>query len=143
VNDLEIARGMVLGFLDSAGIDTYEAAAGDDVWLFRRGSARGHLALIEDREEPEWSRIYVSYAVIRVPADASAAFFRRLLELNEKFGGMCGFSIGQDGIVWLTAGRRLDGLDPGELEDLVVRTGYYADRYDDVLLDEFGRDLAC
>jgi hypothetical protein len=133
---------MIQSFLQTAGIDTFEARIDEDVWLFRRGSAGGHIALIDDPEQPEWSRLYVSYAVMRVPLEQAAAFYRRLLELNDHFGGLCSFSVDASDVVWLNAGRRLEGLDVNELEDLVMRTGYYADRYDDLLLDEFGREHA-
>lgn len=133
---------MIESFLQSAGIDSYEARIDEDVWLFRRGSAGGHLALIEDQDEPDWSRLYISYAIMRVPRDQETRFYRKLLELNDHFGGTCSFSVDEQDVVWISAGRKLTGLDVSELEDLVLRTGFYADKYDDVLLDEFGREHA-
>lgn len=135
-------REMVLSFLQTQGIDTTGAAVDDDMWVFRRGSASGHIALVEDKEEPEWSRLYVSFAVMKVPLPQAAVFYRKLLEINDEFGGMCSFSVDPSDVVWLNAGRKIEGLDLPELQELVIRTGYYADRWDDLLLDEFGREYA-
>ncbi|CAN5597939.1 hypothetical protein BH24GEM3_BH24GEM3_02940 [soil metagenome] len=133
-------REMVESFLHTQGIDSFEAHVDDDMWVFRRGSASGHIALIEDEEEPEWSRLYVSFAVMKVPLSRALRFYRRLLEINDELGGTCSFSVDSTDVVWLSAGRKIEGLDLAELNELVMRTGFYADRYDDMLLDEYGRE---
>ncbi|CAN5906285.1 hypothetical protein BH23GEM7_BH23GEM7_01800 [soil metagenome] len=133
-------REMVESFLQTQGIDSFEAHVDDDMWVFRRGSASGHIALIEDEEEPEWSRLYVSFAVMKVPLSRALRFYRRLLEINDELGGTCSFSVDSTDVVWLSAGRKIEGLDLAELNELVMRTGFYADRYDDMLLDEYGRE---
>ena len=79
---------------------------------------------------------------MRVPEKAGAAFYQRLLELNHSSLGRAAFSIGDDGVVFLTSGRPVADLDPGELIDLILWTSEYADELDDQLLAEFGNGSA-
>lgn len=138
MSEIESVREMIGEFLQKQGVDATDALLEEDAWVFKRGSAAGHIVLIEDADEPQWSRVYVSYSIMKVPHAQAKTFYRRLLELNDSFGGMCSFSVDANDIVWLSAGRKTEGLDLSELEDLVMRAGFYADTYDDVLLKEFG-----
>jgi hypothetical protein len=72
-----------------------------------------------------------------VPAQNTAAFYRKLLEHNAHMGGMASFAIQADGWVVLHAGRALKGLDGGELATMVAAVGRFADQFDDQLIAEF------
>ena len=102
-----------------------------------RGSATGFVSVVKDPEHPE-SLVVVRLSLMRVPATAGAAFYERLLDLNHASLGRAAFSIDSDGVVFLTAGRPVTDLDPGELIDLILWTSEYADELDDELLAEFG-----
>ena len=56
----------------------------------------------------------------------------RLLGLNHDFLGRAAFSVAKGGIVFLTAGRPVEDLDPGEIIDLILWTSEQADHFDDV-----------
>jgi hypothetical protein len=63
--------------------------------------------------------------------------FRRLLELNA--GTVTGAAFGlRDGDVVLCAERTTVDLDPSEVLDTIRRVEDFADRYDDLLVAEFG-----
>ncbi len=101
-----------------------------------RGSAAGSVAVLQDPEHPE-NIVVVRLSIMRVPEAAGAAFHERLLELNHASLGRAALSI-DDGVVFLTSGRPVEDLDPGELIDLILWTSEYADDLDDQLLAEFG-----
>jgi hypothetical protein len=128
--------------LDSIGIDSYDARQDRNCWRIQCGSAIGEINLVMDSEDLEASLVCVRYRIMRVPLGAALPFYRRLLELNDSFVGVKSFTVDGNNLVWLTAGRMMRGMDKGELAELVTRTSHYADHYDDVLLDEFGRDCA-
>ena len=102
-----------------------------------RGSATGSVRVVKEPEHQE-SLVVVRLSLMRVPEKAGAAFYQRLLELNHASLGRAAFSIGDDGVVFLTSGRPVADLDPGELIDLILWTSEYADELDDQLLAEFG-----
>ena len=72
-----------------------------------------------------------------VPAENTAAFYRKLLEHNSHMGGMASFAIQPDGWVVLHSGRAVKGLDAGELRTMIAAVGRFADQYDDQLIAEF------
>ena len=72
-----------------------------------------------------------------VPAEHTAAFYRKLLEHNAHMGGMASFAIQPDGWVILHAGRALKGMDANEFANMVAGVGRFADQFDDQLIQEF------
>ena len=102
-----------------------------------RGSATGSVRVVKDPGHSE-SLVVVRLSIMKVPEAASGVFYERLLELNHASLGRAAFSVDDDGVVFLTAGRPVTDLDPGELIDLILWTSEYADELDDRLLAEFG-----
>jgi hypothetical protein len=109
---------------------------------FRRGSAAGTASFVEDVEEPGEFEFQVEMRVMRVPSGRESRCFQRLLELNHDLRGRAAFSLDPDGIVSLLAARPVRDLDPSEVVDLILWTSAQADRFDDVLLREFGYEHA-
>ena len=105
-----------------------------------RGSATGSVRVVKDPEHAE-DLVVVRLSLMRVPEAAGAAFYERLLELNHASLGRAALSI-DEGVVFLTSGRPVEDLDPGELIDLILWTSEYADNLDDELLAEFGSENA-
>ncbi|HSM04979.1 MAG TPA: YbjN domain-containing protein [Longimicrobiales bacterium] len=102
-----------------------------------RGSARGHVGVIRDPSEPAQLLLIVRMEVMRVPATARDAFHQELLSLNHGLLGRASFSVGDDGRVFLSAGRPVEDLDPSEVVDLLLWTSQQADRFDDLLIQAF------
>ena len=109
---------------------------------FKRGSANGTVTIGPQKDDPAEFELRVQMSVMRVPKTRETDLFRRLLQLNDQFHGRAAFSLAQDGNVHLNSARPIQDLDPSEVVDLVLWTSALADRFDDVLLTEFGRELA-
>jgi hypothetical protein len=122
------------------GLEDGTLAAGFEEPL-QRGSATGSVCVVKDPEHHE-ILVVVRLSLMTVPETATAAFYERLLELNHASLGRAAFSIDADGVVFLTAGRPVSDLDPGELIDLILWTSEYADELDDELIAEFGSENA-
>ena len=121
------------------GLEDGTLVAGFEVPI-ERASATGSVSVVQDPEHPE-SLVVVRLSLMRVPEDAGAAFYERLLELNHDSLGRAAFSI-DDGVVFAASGRPVADLDEGELIDLILWTSEYADELDDQLLAEFGEGNA-
>lgn len=103
----------------------------------RRGSAQGFVSVEEDAEDRGAHLLVVRLGIMPVPETRTDALHRHLLELNHGLRGRAAFSI-SEGFVYLTAGRPMEDLDPGEILDLVLWTAEKADRFDDELMEAFG-----
>ena len=108
----------------------------------QRGSASGFTAVVRESDDQEGLILVVRLAIMKVPEDARAAFYDRILALNHQLLGRASFSVDDEGVVYLTAGRPVEDLDPGEIIDLILWTSEQADHFDDVLLTEFGYEHA-
>ncbi len=133
--------------IDAMGGDSRVSALGDDAWAIFRGSAVGYVALIGgDQSEDDQSEgdpvVHASFPILRVPESGAEALYKRLLELNHELGALCSFSVDARGKVWLGAARFAADLDQSALRELIAQLAGLADRYDGLLLDEFGRHLA-
>jgi Putative bacterial sensory transduction regulator len=106
----------------------------------QRGSASGSASVVRDRDDPDGLVLVVRLSLMRVPEDDRGPLFQRLLDLNHELQGRAAFSVHDDGLVYLTSGRPIEDLDPGEVIDLLLWTSEQADYFDDVLLTEFGHD---
>ena len=108
----------------------------------QRGSASGFTCVEWETEDQQGLILVVRLSVMRVPEDARSGFYERILGLNHQFLGRAAFSVDDEGVVYLTAGRPVENLDPGEIIDLILWTSEQADHFDDVLLTEFGYEHA-
>ena len=106
----------------------------------QRGSASGFTCVVRDRDDPDGLVLVVRLALMRVPKGDPEPLFRRLLALNHELKGRAAFSVPGDGNVYLTSGRPIEDLDPGEIIDLLLWTSEQADHFDDMLLTEFGHE---
>lgn len=121
-------------------IEAGSLAAGFEEQI-QRGSASGLTCVVPDADDPEELLLVVRLSIMKVPSD-SAPLLTRLMAINHELRGRAAFSIHSDGIVYLTAGRPVEDLDPGEVIDLLLWTSEQADHFDDVLLTEFGYEHA-
>ena len=140
--DLERVREMIARVIDSMGGSAGEQRMTRDAWMLTKGSVAGFIVLLEDEENPADSDVLVRFRIMKVPPPRAEEFYRRLLTLNDELNGKAAFSVRQDNLVTLQAGRLAKDLDESELVDLIGRTAALADYYDDPLLNEFGREFA-
>ena len=99
-----------------------------------RGSATIGVNVLEEQ-----GVLMVFSPVMQVPLAGREAFFRKLLELSFVETSDAAFAINKDqDEVVVRSLRRLSGLDYEELEDIVATVGETADRWDDVLIRDWG-----
>jgi hypothetical protein len=135
-------RELVAKVIGSTGKDVQYTPLNENAWEIKVGTAAGYLFLSEDEKNPAETSIFVSFSIMGVPLTEESSFYRRLLEINNTLSGRSSFSVDTKDIVWLNAGRKIVDLDANELLDLILHTSRAADYYDDVLLDQFGRQYA-
>lgn len=100
----------------------------------QRGSATIGVNVLEEQ-----GVLMVFSPVMQVPMAGREAFFRKLLELSFVETSDAAFAINKDqDEVVVRSLRRLSGLDYEELEDIVATVGETADRWDDVLIRQWG-----
>lgn len=118
--------------------DGSRESAGEDQTRFRiqRGSAVVFIAVIRQARE----NILRLVAPILHGAGVTdhAALHRHLLELNLSALYQCAFAIDAAGDVVVTSDRVCRDLDRGEVKSLVDVLAYFADHYDDRLVEQFG-----
>ena len=141
MDDFATAKGLVDEALKKIGVDpdTVRGKDAPDVasWTLKRGSAQILVGLA--RREPNRAVfLRVVSPVMTFPdADKREPLFVRLLELNANGLGNCAFGIVGERIVALSE-RPAEGLDSGEVEQIVRQVAAVADTYDDRLVQEFG-----
>jgi hypothetical protein len=132
--------------IDALGGDSRIASLDQDAWAIFRGSATGYIALItaeEGEADAETNAIvHVTFPILRVPETGAEPLLRHLLELNHQLGDFAAFSLDAHGKAWLGSGRFAADLDDAELRLMITQVAELADRYDDELLEQFGRQLA-
>jgi hypothetical protein len=140
--DVPAVRQAIPAAIDALGGDSRIAVLGPDAWALFRGSATGYIALLNAEGEGGGDPIvHVTFPILRVPDQGAELLFRRLLELNHELGDLASFSLDSRGKIWLGAGRFAADLGEPEIRELIGQVAELADRYDDELLDRFGRDL--
>ncbi len=135
-SSLAVALSELLDLLESGSLKTGVQMP------IQRGSATGFVVVIPDPRDPSQEIVEVRLTIMSVPSGRESALMRRLLELNGTLHGRASFAVTEDDLVILSAGRSTQDLDPGELVDVVLWTAEQADYFDDILLTEFGHELA-
>jgi T3SS (YopN, CesT) and YbjN peptide-binding chaperone 1 len=139
------AKKMVEGAVRERGMDPdkHQAAAakGGFAWALRFGSAAVMIAL-NPGVDKDAGRLRVVSPIVKMPKEPSAKMLRRLLELNgTELPGVALGIVGDE--VVLVAERSISGLDRSEVEEILSMAGFYADKYDDMLVSEFGGVRVC
>jgi hypothetical protein len=135
-------RNLISSVIDRFGGDSYDSRVDKNTWRVGIGSAGGYIGLMENKDDADNSDILVYFPLMKVPVDKAMPFYRRLLELNRGLMGKASFAVDDENTVSIIAGRSIVDIDPNEMADIIIRTARMADYYDDVLLDEFGRENA-
>lgn len=138
-DNLALCRQIIETFLRQNNLDPekqrveYDPGMG---WMATRGSAVvffliGNIDGIDS--------IRIAAPIIYLPQDNLLPLYRRCLELN--FQALnCAFAINKDKIV-VVSERLLSGLDLQEFTSMVSQVSFVADKFDNILADEFGAKL--
>jgi hypothetical protein len=100
----------------------------------QRGSATIGVNVLEEQ-----GVLMVFSPIMQVPLAGREAFFRKLLELSFVETSDAAFAINKDqDEVVVRSLRRLSGLDYEEFADILSTVGEMADKWDDVLIRDWG-----
>jgi hypothetical protein len=139
--DVQRAESLVEQTIAALGVDPAQSRLGGGRgprFALRRGSAAMIIAIHPATSDADAGTLRVVAPVVRLPDEATqGALFHYLLEANAS--ELVGLAFGVvDGDVVLVSERSLRDLDASEVEAMVKTVGRAADRYDDVLADQFG-----
>lgn len=133
-------RTMVEATLTKVGLDPKQALVKEVdnqvTYTLQRGSASVIVTVVHRVEQ---KAVYLRVASpVMTPADgAREGLYKRLLELNAAGLANAAFALLGDKIV-VVSERPAEGLDEGEVEQIIRHLSAVADTYDDRLVKEFG-----
>jgi hypothetical protein len=136
---LPVTTQLLEGVLRRLGLDPAAAKVRQDettiAWGIMRGSAQVLLAAATS-DKGTWVRVVAP--VVKLPKESDRlAFFARLLDLNAKAMRNAAFGVLNDDVV-IVSERPAQGLDAGEVEQILKHVGAAADYYDDLFAKEYG-----
>ena len=103
-------------------------------WVFKEGSATIAVELFElDTDKRPFIVVY-SY-IMTLPPNNLPQFLAELLILNSAMV-VASFMI-EENKVFLKADRDLQGADPEEIKYIIKKVAFYADKWDDYLVDKY------
>jgi hypothetical protein len=140
------AAKMVETVLAHLGVDPERnrsaAPAGGASWQISRGSADILIAINPGRDGGA-PRLRLVAPLVKVRDELAQPLAAKLLQLNASELPGIAFGLFRADVVALVAERSVSGLDREELAELLATIGHYADRYDDLLVTEFGGTRVC
>lgn len=135
MENLDFYYRMIDTAIAKLGVDP-EACRGErkGQWTLTKGSAKVWLDLWHIEKE---GRAYFQAMcpVLPVPTKNLEAFYRELLEINDKLFGVA-FTIYKEW-AWIKTIREVAGMDENEAFAMITRVGNYGDQYDDVLKQKY------
>ena len=140
--DFEGTKKLCEAVIKKLGLDPQAALAKDSAeqvsWTLKRGSA-SVLVTVVHRAEQKKTFFRVASPVLTLPSDAAKqnALFKRALELNANGLVNSAFGLVGDRLVAVSE-RPTEGLDEGEVEQIIRHLSAVSDTYDDRLMKEFG-----
>jgi len=118
------------------------APAGGASWQISRGSAEVMIA-VNPGADGRAPRLRLVSPLVKVQGDLAPALAVELLRLNASELPGIAFGAFRSGVIALVAERSAADLERSELEELLAAIGHYADKYDDILVKEFGGTRVC
>ncbi|MBN2801965.1 MAG: YbjN domain-containing protein [Deltaproteobacteria bacterium] len=119
-----------------------DSLPGGFAWQIARGSADVMISLIPPVAEGD-GRIRVLSPIVKMESGLSLELTVRLLELNGSELPGVSFGIISKNVIVLLYERSVVQLDLEEVNEMLALVGYYADKYDDLLVNEFGGTRVC
>lgn len=135
------AKKTVEAVLKELGINAVEnevdAVEGGLAWLVAKGSADVMVSLVPGGATTA-GRIRVVSPIVKMDDGISHEAAIRLLELNGTQLPGVAFGLIEGNMVVLVSERTVLDLSRLEVQEMLGLVGYYADKYDDLLVQEFG-----
>jgi len=145
-SSLTKARKVIESVIKERGISPQEnkvdAVEGGFAWQLARGSADVIISLVPGVRDAA-GRIRIVSPMVRMDKGVSTDMARKLLELNGSQLPGVFFGLIAGDIVALVSERSILKLDRLEVQEMLSLVGYYADKYDDLLVEDFGGTRVC
>jgi hypothetical protein len=143
--NLKSACEMVEKVISDLGLDPEENRLQTEdesvAWGLMRGSAQVFIFVkpADEDEGESFETLQIVAPVMKVPESGGnvTALYQRLLELNAQELTGVAFGLKGDTVV-ITTDRSTEDLDRSEVKEMILRVGYFADLYDDALVNQFG-----
>ena len=112
----------------------------NNAWYWTRGSASIEVYVESIEIGSGRMRYYlrVFSKLVKVPPNAGTAFYRRLLEINDKSLGVKLSLLPATDTIFATFERDIKGMDYDEMADTIADLEWWADNLDDKIMQEFG-----
>jgi hypothetical protein len=135
----KMVEGVIASLNLSAEQSRVTAENAAHAWGIMKGSAQVFIFVHAASSEEDWHSIQVISPVLRLPESGphQMTLLRHLLDLNARELAGAAFGLNGDTVV-ITASRSTEDLDSSEVKDMILKIGYYADHYDDILIGQFG-----
>jgi hypothetical protein len=141
MSEVEIAHELVHSYVKEIGLTKEQTFnTENNAWYWYKGSAKIEVFIqtVKVGETHERHYLRVFSPIVKVPKTAIIAFYRKLLELNDtSLGVKLSIMAGSDQ-VYATFERDIKGMDYTELADIIADVEWWADHFDDMLIQEFG-----
>jgi hypothetical protein len=145
-SSLKKARKIVGKVIKDMGIDPddniVEAVTGGYSWQIARGSADVLISLVPGVNNAA-GRIRVVSPIVKMDSGLNLELAVKLLTLNGAELPGVSFGLISGDVVALIGERTVVQLDKEEVQEMLGLIGYYADKYDDLLVKEFGGTRVC
>lgn len=140
------AKKILEGVMTDLGVSPSENEVTTDehgiAWQISRGSADVLISLVSGRKNSA-GRVRVVSPIVKLEKGMAKDVGEFLLALNAtELPGIC-FGWASDNIIVLVSERSILGLDKLEAKEMINLVGYYADKYDDILVEKYGGTRVC
>jgi hypothetical protein len=137
-----IIESVLKGFGLDPDKNRIQGPAGGASWQITRGSADIMIA-VNPGPDGRAARLRLISPLVKVKGELEPALAGRLLQLNAAELPGIAFGLFRGDIIALVAERSVADLDRSEVEELLASIGHFADKYDDLLVKEFGGTRVC
>lgn len=120
-----------------AGSNEVESIENGMAWHISKGSADIMISLVPGKSQTA-GRIRIVSPIVHMNGGISKEAAIQLLELNGTQLPGIAFGLIPDDFVVLVSERTILDLDKLEVQEMLSLIGYYADQYDDWLVEKFG-----
>jgi hypothetical protein len=140
------AKNIIESVIKDLGIspadNTIESVSGGYAWQISRGSAHVMIYLLPGANQTA-ARVRIVSPLVKTDGDISYEMAVDLLKRNGSRLPGISFGLISENIVVLVTERSVVNLDKSGAMELLNLAGYYADKYDDLLVKEFGGTRVC
>lgn len=131
---------MIQQYVESIGLkkkDTFNPDTGTWEWMTGSAHIQVYTETIRLSDKHQRDYICIYSPIMEIPETKKQELFQHLLELNSSLPGVKFTLLRDDNKVYAAHERDIKGMDYQELYTFIADLEWYADQYDDELIDRF------